>query len=177
MTHDLPSTRLGHRSLSRIARLLLLLTLLLTASAPGLAQAPDIDPRLDATTYTISGQVTDDQGQPLAGVTIQAVPTIGAVVVNGPDGNPVSGAQVYRLPAGGTQYALAGTTGADGMIAFSTSAGIEHGLYLVVGDDVDFDGKTYSSLPFLVLQAVGLTMCIIFPELTLYLPRLAFGYL
>jgi tripartite ATP-independent transporter DctM subunit len=32
-----------------------------------------------------------------------------------------------------------------------------------------------SSLPFLFLQAVGLSMCIIFPELTLYLPRLAFG--
>jgi tripartite ATP-independent transporter DctM subunit len=34
-----------------------------------------------------------------------------------------------------------------------------------------------ASLPFLFLQAVGLSMCIIFPELTLYLPRLAFGNL
>lgn len=32
-----------------------------------------------------------------------------------------------------------------------------------------------ASLPFLALQAVGLTVCIVFPEITLYLPRLAFG--
>lgn len=32
-----------------------------------------------------------------------------------------------------------------------------------------------SSLPFLLLQGVGLTLCIIFPEICLYLPRLAYG--
>jgi len=32
-----------------------------------------------------------------------------------------------------------------------------------------------SSVPFLILQALGLTLCIVFPEITLYLPRLAFG--
>jgi tripartite ATP-independent transporter DctM subunit len=32
-----------------------------------------------------------------------------------------------------------------------------------------------ASLPFLVLQAVGLFVCIAYPEITLYLPRLAYG--
>jgi TRAP-type mannitol/chloroaromatic compound transport system permease large subunit len=32
-----------------------------------------------------------------------------------------------------------------------------------------------SSVPFLFLQAVGLTVCILFPEITLYLPRLTYG--
>lgn len=32
-----------------------------------------------------------------------------------------------------------------------------------------------ASLPFLALQAIGLTLCIIFPEIVLYLPRLAYG--
>jgi TRAP-type mannitol/chloroaromatic compound transport system permease large subunit len=32
-----------------------------------------------------------------------------------------------------------------------------------------------SSLPFLLLQIVGLALCIIFPELTLWLPRQVYG--
>jgi TRAP-type mannitol/chloroaromatic compound transport system permease large subunit len=32
-----------------------------------------------------------------------------------------------------------------------------------------------AALPFLVLQAIGLTICIIFPEITLWLPRLVYG--
>ncbi len=37
-------------------------------------------------------------------------------------------------------------------------------------------GQIYrSSLPFLVLQAVGLAICIIFPEVVLWLPRLVYG--
>ena len=32
-----------------------------------------------------------------------------------------------------------------------------------------------SALPFLLLQAVGLSICIIFPEVILWLPRLAYG--
>jgi TRAP-type mannitol/chloroaromatic compound transport system permease large subunit len=37
-------------------------------------------------------------------------------------------------------------------------------------------GQIYrSSLPFLTLQAVGLTICIVFPEVILWLPRLVYG--
>jgi len=37
-------------------------------------------------------------------------------------------------------------------------------------------GQIYrSSIPFLFLQAVGLTICIIFPEVVLWLPRLVYG--
>jgi TRAP-type mannitol/chloroaromatic compound transport system permease large subunit len=32
-----------------------------------------------------------------------------------------------------------------------------------------------SSIPFLGLQAVGLSICIIFPEVVLWLPRLVYG--
>jgi tripartite ATP-independent transporter DctM subunit len=32
-----------------------------------------------------------------------------------------------------------------------------------------------ASLPFLLLQALGLFICIVYPEITLYLPRLAYG--
>ena len=32
-----------------------------------------------------------------------------------------------------------------------------------------------SSLPFLMLQALGLTLCIVFPEIVLWLPRLVYG--
>ena len=34
-----------------------------------------------------------------------------------------------------------------------------------------------SSLPFIALQALGLFLCIVFPEIVLYLPRLAYGTL
>jgi TRAP-type mannitol/chloroaromatic compound transport system permease large subunit len=30
-------------------------------------------------------------------------------------------------------------------------------------------------LPFLILQAVGLAVCIIFPEIVLWLPRVVYG--
>ncbi len=37
-------------------------------------------------------------------------------------------------------------------------------------------GQIYrSSLPFLVLQALGLAICIIFPEVVLWLPRQVYG--
>jgi len=37
-------------------------------------------------------------------------------------------------------------------------------------------GQIYrSSLPFLVLQALGLTICIVFPEVVLWLPRQIYG--
>ena len=32
-----------------------------------------------------------------------------------------------------------------------------------------------SSLPFLALQTFGLAICILFPEVVLWLPRLAYG--
>jgi TRAP-type mannitol/chloroaromatic compound transport system permease large subunit len=32
-----------------------------------------------------------------------------------------------------------------------------------------------ASLPFLFLQAVGLTICVVFPEVVLWLPRLVYG--
>lgn len=34
-----------------------------------------------------------------------------------------------------------------------------------------------ASLPLLVLQALGLFICIVYPEIALYLPRLAYGVL
>ncbi|MGD8884969.1 MAG: TRAP transporter large permease subunit, partial [Gammaproteobacteria bacterium] len=37
-------------------------------------------------------------------------------------------------------------------------------------------GQIYrSSIPFLCLQATGLAICIIFPEVVLWLPRLVYG--
>jgi len=37
-------------------------------------------------------------------------------------------------------------------------------------------GQIYrSSIPFLCLQALGLAICIIFPEVVLWLPRLVYG--
>jgi len=37
-------------------------------------------------------------------------------------------------------------------------------------------GQIYrSSIPFLFLQALGLAICIIFPEVVLWLPRLVYG--
>jgi TRAP-type mannitol/chloroaromatic compound transport system permease large subunit len=37
-------------------------------------------------------------------------------------------------------------------------------------------GQIYrSSIPFLFLQAAGLAICIIFPEVVLWLPRLVYG--
>ena len=33
----------------------------------------------------------------------------------------------------------------------------------------------HASLPFLILQATGLAICIIFPEVVLWLPRLVYG--
>ena len=32
-----------------------------------------------------------------------------------------------------------------------------------------------SALPFLALQAIGLAICILFPEIILWLPRLVYG--
>jgi hypothetical protein len=55
--------------------------------------------------YTISGQVTDADGNPIQGVTISATAEAGVVVVKDEVGNPVSGAQVFR------DGSLAGTTG------------------------------------------------------------------
>jgi TRAP-type mannitol/chloroaromatic compound transport system permease large subunit len=31
------------------------------------------------------------------------------------------------------------------------------------------------ALPFLLLQAVGLTVCVLFPEIILWLPRIVYG--
>ena len=37
-------------------------------------------------------------------------------------------------------------------------------------------GQIYaSSLPFLLLQAVGLFICVLFPQITIWLPRLVYG--
>jgi hypothetical protein len=49
-------------------------------------------------TYTISGRVTDDQGQPLAGITVQANKTTGDIVVKDEfdPANMISGAEVFR---------------------------------------------------------------------------------
>ena len=48
-------------------------------------------------------------------------------------------------------------------------------LKSVAPPDVTMSQIYKSSLPFLFLQAVGLTLCIIFPELILWLPRLVYG--
>ena len=45
---------------------------------------------------------------------------------------------------------LSGLTGDDGRVSFYEADGLTRGVYLVVGDDVDYGGTTYSSLPFLI---------------------------
>ncbi len=64
--------------------------------------------------YTISGQVTDGDGEPLAGVVVEARQEIGVVLVRDEQGNPISGAQVFR------NNTLAGTTAADGRLTLPT---------------------------------------------------------
>lgn len=100
---------------------MLLAVLLLILGTSGPAGAQGIGATL-ATTYSISGRVTDAEGLPLAGVTIRAESLLGSVIVKGPDGNPVAGAQVYRYPAGSADYMLAGTTDADGRLTIAALA-------------------------------------------------------
>ncbi len=53
----------------------------------------------------------------------------------------------------GAEPTESGVTNANGRVRFpaSGSAPLAHGLYLVVGHDVEQSGNTYTSLPFLVL--------------------------
>ena len=60
--------------------------------------------------YSITGSVTDGDGNPLQGVVISAVPQIGSVLVKDESGTPVEQAQVFR------NGVLAGVTGADGKL-------------------------------------------------------------
>jgi len=97
----------------RVLILLLLLVLFLSLlPSPGLlVLAGGGGSRAEeASSYTISGQVTDSEGQPVQGVMITARPEAGKIVVKDEGGNPVSGAQVFR------NGLLAGTTEADGTL-------------------------------------------------------------
>ena len=49
-----------------------------------------------------------------------------------------------------TAPTLSATTLDNGCANFVEADGLTHGIYLVVGDDVDYQGTTYSSLPFLM---------------------------
>ena len=69
-----------------------------------------------ASSFTISGRVTDSGGDPVQGVTITAMPETGKVVVKDEGDNPVNDAQVFR------NGSLAGTSGADGTLTIQDLA-------------------------------------------------------
>ena len=73
-------------------------------------------PTARAAGYTISGQVTDGDGNPVQGVTVTASPEAGTIVVKDVADNPISSAQVFR------NGSLAGITGAYGTLTIADLA-------------------------------------------------------
>lgn len=50
----------------------------------------------------------------------------------------------------GLKPVMSGVTGADGRVSFGEADGLSRGVFFVVGDDVAYGDKVYSSLPYLV---------------------------